>query len=132
MDELKKLEHLSLVSKVCTELDNHYNMNDKDLAEFIIDLAEKYSNFDKFKKVLLENGADFSDSFIENLLRLIKHMKPKHEELKTQKEPKNKIDKMAQNLPFLALPNDVKKEETKVKGSCFENCFNFIFSVKTR
>ena len=39
MDELKKLEHLSLVSKVCTELDNHYNMNDKDLAEFIIDLA---------------------------------------------------------------------------------------------
>ena len=119
MDELKKLEHLSLVSKVCTELDNHYNMNDKDLAEFIIDLAEKNSNFDKFKKVLLENGADFSDSFIENLLRLIKHMKPKHEELKTQKEPKNKIDKMAQNLPFLALPNDVKKEETKVKGLCF-------------
>ena len=127
MDELKKLEHLSLVSKVCTELDNHYNMNDKDLAEFIIDLAEKNSNFDKFKKVLLENGADFSDSFIENLLRLIKHMKPKHEELKVEKEPKNKIDKMAHNLPFLALPNDVKKEEIKVKGSSFKivsiSCF---------
>ena len=41
MEELRKLEQLSLVSKVCTELDNHYNLNDKDLAEFIIDLAEK-------------------------------------------------------------------------------------------
>lgn len=39
MEELSKLEHLSLVSKICTELDNHYNMNDKDLAEFIIDLV---------------------------------------------------------------------------------------------
>jgi len=33
MDELQKLEHLSLVSKVCTELDNHLGMNDKDLGE---------------------------------------------------------------------------------------------------
>jgi len=32
MDELQKLEHLSLVSKVCTELDNHLGMNDKDLG----------------------------------------------------------------------------------------------------
>ena len=33
MDELEKLEHLSLVSKVCTELDNHLGLNDKDLGE---------------------------------------------------------------------------------------------------
>ncbi len=32
MDELQKLEHLSLVSKVCTELDNHLGLNDKDLG----------------------------------------------------------------------------------------------------
>lgn len=44
MEELTKLEHLSLVSKICTELDNHYNMNDKDLAEFIIDLVNTYLN----------------------------------------------------------------------------------------
>ena len=31
-DELRKLEHLSLVSKVCTELDNHLGLNDKDLG----------------------------------------------------------------------------------------------------
>lgn len=33
MDEVAKLEHLSLVSKVCTELENHIGMNDKDLGK---------------------------------------------------------------------------------------------------
>ena len=112
MDELKKLEHLSLVSKVCTELDNHYNLNDKDLAEFIIDLAEKNSSFEKFKKALIEFEAEFSDSFIENLLRLIKHMKPKEDHGKqSDQQPKNKIDKLANNLPFLALKNEEIKKE---------------------
>ena len=32
MEELEKLEHLSLVSKVCTELENHLGINDKDVA----------------------------------------------------------------------------------------------------
>ena len=32
MDEIEKLEYLSLVSKICTELDNHYGLNDKDLG----------------------------------------------------------------------------------------------------
>lgn len=32
-DELKKLEYLSLVSKVCTELDNHLGISEKDLGE---------------------------------------------------------------------------------------------------
>lgn len=34
MNEVEKLEHLSLVSKVCTELENHLGMNDKDLGRF--------------------------------------------------------------------------------------------------
>ena len=32
-DELQQLEYLSLVSKVCTELDNHLGISDKDLGE---------------------------------------------------------------------------------------------------
>ena len=103
--ELARLEHLSLVSKICTELDNHYSLNDKvsilgylalpcfssslispdqlqlqllcavssftaqDLAEFIIDLAEKNSELTAFTKALADNGAEFADSFIENILR---------------------------------------------------------------
>ena len=111
MDILKKLEHLSLVSKVCTELDNHYNLNDKDLAEFIIDLAGKNGTFDKFFQALNDNGAEFSASFVENLLRLIKHMKSKSDTISVEeKVPKGKIDKLSSGLPFLALPNEAKKE----------------------
>lgn len=33
MDEVLKLEHLSLVSKICTELENHLGLNDKDLGK---------------------------------------------------------------------------------------------------
>lgn len=36
MDELHKLEHLSLVSKICTELDNHLGLNDKDLGKTFV------------------------------------------------------------------------------------------------
>lgn len=35
MDELEKLEHLSLVSRICEELENHLGLNDKDLGEFL-------------------------------------------------------------------------------------------------
>ena len=139
MDELKKLEHLSLVSKVCTELDNHYNMNDKDLAEFIIDLAEKNPNLDAFKKVLSENGADFSHSFVETLHRIINHMsKSKHNEVGNDPPPapKNKLDNLAQNLPFLALPNNetsIKVEDGKVKNEnakeVADDMMNFLESL---
>jgi hypothetical protein len=39
-------------------------------AEFIIDLAEKNDCFDAFKKVLVENGAEFSVSK-EKFLKLL-------------------------------------------------------------
>ena len=96
MDELEKLENLSLVSKICTELENHLGMNDKDLgkrvilynstsfalwsiiynlrslkhtiAEFIIHLAGKCSTLEKFKKKLAENGAEFPVRTLENNL----------------------------------------------------------------
>ncbi|KAL4714112.1 hypothetical protein ACJJTC_008466 [Scirpophaga incertulas] len=104
MDEVAKLEHLSLVSKICTELDNHLGLNDKDLAEFIIDLADKNKTFDEFKKALIENGAEFSDSFMTNLLRIIQHMKP----TKIVEHPLESIEKnpLATKFPGLAIPND--------------------------
>lgn len=36
VDELTQLEYLSLVSKVCTELDNHLGISDKDLGECFV------------------------------------------------------------------------------------------------
>ena len=53
------MEELSLISKICTELENHLGINDKVLAEFIIAQAEKHSSFEKFKASLVKNGAQF-------------------------------------------------------------------------
>ncbi|XP_049866701.1 ATP-dependent RNA helicase DHX8 [Pectinophora gossypiella] len=106
MDEVAKLEHLSLVSKICTELDNHLGLNDKDLAEFIIDLADKNPTFDAFKKALIENGAEFSDSFMTNLLRIIQHMKPTNSATQKCNEPLESKDPLAAKFPGLAIPND--------------------------
>lgn len=110
MDEL---EHLSLVSKICTELENHLGLNDKDVAEFIIDLANKNPTFDKFKKSLEAEGlADqFDDSFIANLLRLIQHMQPKKAARGRDDDAKPVIisdakEELRQKLPALAMPDD--------------------------
>ena len=77
MDELEKLQYLSLVSKICTELENHLGISDQDLAEFIIDLADKSDqSFERFKAALIANEAEFSDALIANILRVIQHMRP--------------------------------------------------------
>lgn len=124
MEELKQLEHLSLVSKICTELDNHLGLNDKDLAEFIIALAEKNQTFADFKTVLIENGAEFPDSFITNLLRIIQLMKPANSSQKPLKFTEKTQD-LAFKFPGLAIANDQlnyeaeddKKNVKKVEAS---------------
>lgn len=128
MNEIAKLEYLSLVSKICTELDNHLGINDKDMAEFIIDLADKNNTFESFKKALQENEAEFSDSFIANLLRIIQHMRPK-KAATTSKEgfedkPKTELEMKRERFPFLALPNDpnvnkLLEEDVKVASDAF-------------
>ena len=77
MDDLAKLQYLSLVSKVCAELDAHLGVSDKTLAEFIIDLAQKHPELGSFRAALDENGAEFPASFASNLLALVTKMMPK-------------------------------------------------------
>ena len=76
MDDLANLQYLSLVSKVCTELENHIGMSDKTLAEFIIDLAKKNRELPAFRAALDENGAEFPASFASSLLALVHKMLP--------------------------------------------------------
>ena len=123
MEELKQLEHLSLVSKVCSELENHYEMNDKDLAEFIIHLAEEHKDFEDFKKALQENGAEFTDSFIDNLLRIIKHMKPAMPKKVTDKE------NIAEIIPCLALPNEEVKPKQEETGENADDMLAYLESM---
>lgn len=79
---LKKLEYLSLVSKVCTELETHLGFGDKVLAEFITDMGRNCESVDEFDATLKENGAEMPDYFVRTLLTIIHAIlppKPKNE-----------------------------------------------------
>ncbi|EDS35805.1 ATP-dependent RNA helicase DHX8 [Culex quinquefasciatus] len=126
MDELEQLEHLSLVSKICTELENHLGLNDKDLAEFIIDLAEKNPSEEGFRRVLGENGAEFSESFTANLLRIIQLMKPPKNRPggggAADFERDDQVGALACKFPGLAIPNAKKGYESEPEdGEEFES-----------
>lgn len=75
-DGLKKLEYLSLVSKVCSELETHLGFGDKVLAEFITDLGRNCETVDEFDSKLKENGAEMPDYFVRTLLTIIHAILP--------------------------------------------------------
>mmetsp|Transcript_5529 Transcript_5529/g.10157 ORF Transcript_5529/g.10157 Transcript_5529/m.10157 type:complete len:1144 (-) Transcript_5529:51-3482(-) len=118
MSALKKLQHLSLVQKVCEELENHVGINNKDLAEFIIHLASKSTSAESFSKAIAENGATFQRSFVDSLYKIISIMNPVSTGPKKGKGGKGRIgkkeaekyvaghkNKKAQSFPGLAMPN---------------------------
>uniref|UniRef100_A0A8C7L6Z0 ATP-dependent RNA helicase DHX8 n=1 Tax=Oncorhynchus kisutch TaxID=8019 RepID=A0A8C7L6Z0_ONCKI len=138
VEELKRLEYLSLVSKVCTELDNHLGICEKDLAEFVICLAEKQPTFDGFKSLLLKNGADFTDSLISNLLRLIQTMRPskastsKADVLHSSTIYTIEKDKLKEMFPGLCRPDNpapVKDDDVRVADAAMKELEMFMPSV---
>jgi len=78
MDDLASLELLSLVSKVTSELQNHLGISDKTLAEFVIDQHSRCRSLPEFKANLEAMGADFPQSLVESVDRLILTMHPKY------------------------------------------------------
>ncbi|KAL2919200.1 DEAH-box ATP-dependent RNA helicase prp22 [Polyrhizophydium stewartii] len=76
-DDLEKLEYLSIVAKVASELLNHVGIEDKVLAEFVINLyAQAGGDVAVFKGNLDNLGSDFPESFVANLARLIGTLMP--------------------------------------------------------
>jgi len=65
---------LSLVSKVTIEIQNHWGIEDKTLAEFVIELGEQANSVDDFETKLQENGAESSRPFCERLFELVQKM----------------------------------------------------------
>lgn len=77
--DLYNLEFLSLVAKITQEIDNHTGANDKTLAEFVIALHDQANKSrSAFQEKLKEVGANFPDSFVDNVDRLILSMHPKY------------------------------------------------------
>ncbi|CAI0399038.1 unnamed protein product [Linum tenue] len=85
-DVLKKLEYLSLVSKVCTELETHLGFGDKVLAEFITELGRNCEAVDEFDSKLKENDAGMPDYFVRTLLTIIHAILPPTRKSENPKE----------------------------------------------
>jgi len=75
-ESVEQLQYISVVAKVCTELQNHVGINDKDLAEFITHLARKSKTPENFRSKLQKNGADFAEGFCHTLYEMILRMLP--------------------------------------------------------
>ncbi|KAK1376639.1 RNA helicase [Heracleum sosnowskyi] len=73
---LEKLQYLSLVSKVCTELESHLGFSDKTLAEFITELGRNCKTVDAFDAKLKQNGACLPDYVVRTLLTVIHAILP--------------------------------------------------------
>ncbi|CAI2325177.1 unnamed protein product [Caenorhabditis sp. 36 PRJEB53466] len=122
---MDQLEQLSLVSKVLSELENHFGMANKDIAEFVIELAKENPTFDKFKKELQNQGLDeqFDDSLTATVLRIVQSMsstkkKSKKGDSKEDVKESHKItlisdakDEIKARLPALAMANTVVEKE---------------------
>ncbi|XP_006459497.1 hypothetical protein AGABI2DRAFT_177421 [Agaricus bisporus var. bisporus H97] len=91
-DDRSDSDFVSLVAKINQELANHYNLDDKVIAEFLIDLHESTDDLPAFKEELHKLEAGFPDSFVENLDRLIHSMHPKYKERRQQFEANNKAE----------------------------------------
>ncbi|CAB4266191.1 unnamed protein product [Prunus armeniaca] len=70
-DVFTKLDHLSLLSKVVSELETHTGLGDVVLAEFITDLGRSCETVDEFNSKLQENGAQMADYFVRTLFTII-------------------------------------------------------------
>jgi ATP-dependent RNA helicase DHX8/PRP22 len=109
MDDLESLELLSLISKVTSELQNHLGASNKTLAEFVIAQHSQCSSLDEFKRRMETLEADFPQSLIESVDRLVLTMHPKFKGRKSTlrgiEHGKAKIDEKTRVFKGLALPD---------------------------
>ena len=109
MDDLAELELLSLVSKVTSELQNHLGLNDKTLAEFVIDQHSRCASLPEFKDGMEALGAEFPQSLVESIDRLILTMHPKYKKKQQQNGEAHHeaelVDKKSRVFKGLAVPD---------------------------
>jgi ATP-dependent RNA helicase DHX8/PRP22 len=109
--DLVKLQRLSLVARVCQELDTHLGVGEKDLAEFIIHFGEESVSLSEFQAKLRDNGAPLDASLTDSIYGLIKRMLPKApvnirpEKKELQEYVSKHTNEKAKSFPGLAMPN---------------------------
>lgn len=114
-EDLAKLEELSLVSKVASELQNHTGTNNKTIAEYLIHLRVSSDSFDDFRAKLAKTGFKAPVSLVESLDRLVLSMHPKcRGKGKTQESEhvSRTMEEKEQTFSGLALPDQEPEPAT--------------------
>ncbi|GAA5849607.1 hypothetical protein JCM9279_007287 [Rhodotorula babjevae] len=109
-DELEKLELLSLVNSITQELVNHTGLSDSTLAEFLIHLHGESKDFKTFKQKCSDVGAEFPDSFLQAVDRLILSMHPKYKVKKAATAAAKGKGKADGTAPAEAVSEDKQKQ----------------------
>ncbi|CAE6067886.1 unnamed protein product [Arabidopsis arenosa] len=117
-EELNKLNHLSLVSNVCNELETHLGSAEKVLAEFIIDLGRHSETVDEFDKKLKEEGAEMPDYFVRSLLTTIHGIYPPKP--KSEKKKEDGDDQKFKGLAIKDTKDKVKELEKEIEREAEE------------
>src|SRR5579871_6282683 len=134
--DIQQLELLSLVSKISQELSNHVGVSDKTLAEFIIHTHENSASLEDFKEQLTSMDAGFSDSFMENLDRLILRMHPNHKR-KSKPVKREEGDGKKDIFKGLAIPDQqpdwsAEEEEQKLKVKEMDDTLDLLNAKSAR
>jgi ATP-dependent RNA helicase DHX8/PRP22 len=138
MSDIHKLEVLSLISRINQEVINHTGkltrppsranadrspgITDSTIAEFLIALHLKSKTLPVFKQNVKEAGAEFADSFLENIDRLILSLHPKYKKKSKKANVKDKDsaisdkEKKQRMFPGLALPDQEWKPPPQADG----------------
>ncbi|KAK9449570.1 uncharacterized protein V1518DRAFT_383533 [Limtongia smithiae] len=91
LDDVEKLELLSLTSKLTTELERHtVGTQDKRMAEKVLGVYDKSRDVSDFKSNLRANEMDFSTSLVESLDRFIRLMHPKYNKQQSSDKSKDR------------------------------------------
>ncbi|BGP57862.1 hypothetical protein JCM8202_000460 [Rhodotorula sphaerocarpa] len=112
MAELEKLELLSLVNSITQELVNHTGLSDSTLAEFLIHIHGESKDYASFKAKCAEVGADFPESFLQAVDRLVLSMHPKYK-IKANKAASDAKGKAAAAAGTKAADDPVSEQRQK-------------------
>jgi ATP-dependent RNA helicase DHX8/PRP22 len=124
MNELQKLQYLSLVSKVTTELENNVGIADRTVSEFVIETSKGKNTVKEFDRALKDYGAVFPENLVETLWSVIGRMQGvRRPVVRGSAGQREYLENSKDKYAGLSMPNmveDVKKMEADIieEGRC--------------
>lgn len=115
------------MSRLTDEISNYTGVNDKTLAEFVLDLHGQSKDANDLKEKLSQVGAEFPDAFIENVDRVIRQLHPKYKNAK-KTEDSNKSTRAKERIfKGLSLP-----DTEPIQSNAVDDALNQLKSIEQR